>query len=40
MVMAMVMINCSCLEKKKDKENGLKPKVIFIGPFCFGDQDT
>jgi hypothetical protein len=24
----------------KEKQNGLKEKVITIGPFCFGDQDT
>jgi hypothetical protein len=24
----------------KEKQNGLKAKVITIGPFCFGDQDT
>ena len=40
-VMAMVMIKCSGLEKKKEKkQNGLKAKVNLIGPFCFGDQDT
>ena len=41
MVEAMVMIKCSNLEKKKEKnKNGLKAKVISIGPFCFGDQNT
>jgi hypothetical protein len=39
--MAMAMIKCSGLEKKKEKkQNGLKVKVKSIGPFCFGDQDT
>jgi hypothetical protein len=38
-VIAMVMIKCSGLEKKEEKK-GLKAKVISIGPFCFGDQDT
>jgi hypothetical protein len=25
---------------EREKQNGLKAKVISIGPFCFGDQDT
>jgi hypothetical protein len=24
----------------KEKQNGLKAKVITIGPFCYDDQDT
>jgi len=36
----MVMIKNSDLEKKKEKQNELKAKVKFIGPFCFGNQDT
>jgi hypothetical protein len=36
----MVMIKCSGLEKKKEKQNELKAKVKFVGPFCFGTQDT
>jgi hypothetical protein len=27
-------------EEASGKQNGLKAKVISIGPFCFGDQDT
>ena len=40
MVESMEMIKCPGLEKKKEKQNGLKAMVILIGPFCFGDQDT
>ena len=28
------------LEKKKEKQNGLKAKVYLIGPFYFATQDT
>ena len=35
MVESMEMIKCPGLEKKKEKQNGLKAKVISIGPFCF-----
>ena len=38
-VMAMV-IKCSNLEKKKEKNKNLKAKVYLIGALCFGDQDT
>ena len=38
-VMAM-MIECSGLEKKKEKNKRLKAKVISIGALCFGDRDT
>ena len=38
-VMAMV-IKCSGMEKKKEKNKKLKAKVISIGAFIFGDQDT
>jgi hypothetical protein len=38
-VIAMVMIKSSGLEKKREKQNGLKAKVKSIGPFCFVDQD-
>ena len=38
-VMAMV-IKCSGLEKKKEKNKKLKAKVYLIGALCFGDQDT
>jgi hypothetical protein len=27
-------------KEERKKQNGLKAKVISIGPFCFGDQDT
>ena len=27
-------------KEEREKQNGLKAKVISIGPFCFGDQDT
>ena len=27
-------------KKEREKQNRLKAKVKFIGPFCFGDQDT
>jgi hypothetical protein len=27
-------------KEEREKLNGLKEKVIFIGSFCFGDQDT
>ena len=27
-------------KKERKKQKGLKAKVISIGPFCFGDQDT
>jgi hypothetical protein len=41
MVRTLVMIKLRILEKKKEKkQNGLKTKVMSIGPFCFGDQDT
>ena len=37
----MMVIKLRDLEKKKEKnKKGLKAKVISIGPFCFGDQDT
>ena len=39
-VMAMVMIKCSGLEKKKEKNKKFKAKVYLIGALCFGDQDT
>ena len=39
-VIAKVMIKCSCLEKMKEKNKKLKAKVISIGALCFGDQDT
>ena len=40
-VEAMVMIKCFRLGKEeRGKQNELKEKVKFIGPFCFGDQDT
>ena len=39
-VIAMVMIKCSGLEKKKEKNKMGKAKVNSIGPFCFDDQDT
>jgi hypothetical protein len=39
-MMAMVMIKCSDLEKKKEKNEKLKANMIFIGALCFGDQDT
>ena len=39
-VMAMVVIKCSDLEKKKEKNKKLKAKVISKGAFVFGDQDT
>ena len=36
MVEAMVMIKCSNLEKKKEKnKNGLKAKVKLVGAFLF-----
>jgi len=38
-VMAMV-IWCSGLEKKKEKNKKLKAKVRTIGALCFGDKDT
>ena len=34
------MIMCSNLEKKKEKQNGLKAKVYLIGPFCFANRDA
>ena len=41
MVEAMEMIKCSKVGKEeREKQNGLKAKVYWIGPFCFGDQDT
>jgi hypothetical protein len=41
LVMAMVMIKVLRLGKEEiEKQNGLKAKVIYIGPFCFGDRDT
>ena len=36
----MMMIKCSGLEKKKEKNKKLKVKVISIGALCFGDRDT
>jgi hypothetical protein len=39
-VIAMMMIKCSGLEKKKEKNKKLKAKVYLIGVLCFGDQDT
>ena len=27
-------------KEEREKQNRLKTKVISIGPFCFGDQDT
>jgi hypothetical protein len=27
-------------KEEREKQNGLKAKVISIRPFCFGDQDT
>jgi hypothetical protein len=39
-MMMVIMIERSCLEKKTEKQNGLKAKVISVGPFCFGDQHT
>ena len=35
-----MVIKCSGLEKKKEKNKKLKVKVISIGALCFGDQDT
>ena len=26
-------------KEEREKQNGLKAKVITIGPFCFGDQN-
>jgi hypothetical protein len=40
MVEAMVMIKCSGLEKKKEKNKKLKAEVYLIGAFGFGTQDT
>jgi hypothetical protein len=34
------MIKYSDLKKKKEKNEKLKAKVIFIGAICFDDQDT
>ena len=34
-VMAMMMIKCSGLEKKKEKNKKLKANVISIGAFVF-----
>ena len=39
-VIAKVMIKCSGLRKKKEKNKKLKAKVISIGALCFGDRDT
>ena len=39
MVMGMVM-KCSDLENKKEKNKKLKAKVISIGAFVFRDPDT
>ena len=39
-VMAMMMIKCLGLEKKKEKNKKLKANVISIEALCFGDQDT
>ena len=36
-VMAMVVIKCSDLEKKKEKNKKLKAMVYLIGAFVFGD---
>jgi hypothetical protein len=27
-------------KEEREKQNRLKAKVIYIGPFCFGDRDT
>jgi hypothetical protein len=27
-------------KEEREKQNGLKAKMISIGSFCFGDQDT
>jgi hypothetical protein len=35
-----MIFKCSNLEKKKEKQNGLKAKVYSIEPFCFATQDT
>ena len=35
-----MMIKCLHLKKKKEKNKKLKAKVISIGAFIFGDQDT
>jgi hypothetical protein len=39
-VMAMEMIKCSGLEKKKEKNKKFKAQVYLIRALCFGDQDT
>jgi hypothetical protein len=39
-IMMVVMIKLWTLEEEREKQNGLKAKVISIGPFYFGDQDT
>ena len=36
----MVMIKCLNMEKKKEKNEKLKAKVISIGAFWFSDRDT
>jgi hypothetical protein len=38
--MAMVMIKCSGLEKRKRKTKWAQGKGEFHGPFYFGDKDT
>jgi hypothetical protein len=40
MVVMAMMIKCSGLEKKKEKNKKLKAKVYLVGAFCFGGQDT
>ena len=40
MVEDMVMIKCSGLEKKKEKNKKLRAKVYLLGAFVFYDQDT
>ena len=41
MVVVMDMVfKCLDLEKKKEENKKLKAKVISIGAFWFGDQDT
>ena len=39
MMKRMMMIKCSDLEKKKEKNKKLKAKMISIGAPCFGAQD-
>ena len=35
-----MVIKCSGLEKKKEKNKKVKAKVFLIGALCFGDQDN